>query len=62
MYFVEDSGGPDCITHVMRAKYYAVGTDKLMALMREAGFERVQRLDEAFYQPVIIGTSKAPLL
>lgn len=61
MYFVEDNGGPDCVTHVMRTKYYAVGTDKLMALMREAGFESVQRLDEVFYQPVIIGTSKAPL-
>lgn len=61
MYFVEDNGGTDCVTRVMRTKYYAVGTDKLMALMREAGFEGVQRLDESFYQPVIIGTSKMAL-
>ena len=62
MYFVEDNGGPDCVTRVMRTKYYAVGIDKLMALMREAGFENVQRLDESFYQPVIIGSNKTPLL
>lgn len=56
MYFVEDRGGADCVTHVMRTQYYAVGTDKLTALMREAGFTEVQRLDGRYYQPVLIGT------
>jgi len=55
MYFVEDRGGPECITRVMRTKYYAVGIDKLIMLMREAGMREVQRLDDRFYQPVIIG-------
>jgi hypothetical protein len=55
MYFVADQGGLDCVTHVMRSKYYAVGTDKLISLMRKAGFEQVQRLDDRLYQPVIIG-------
>ncbi|MFC1975165.1 class I SAM-dependent DNA methyltransferase [Chloroflexota bacterium] len=55
MYFVEDQGGSDCVTHVMRSKYYAVGTDKLISLMRKAGFEQVQRLDDRLYQPVIMG-------
>jgi SAM-dependent methyltransferase len=57
LYFVADRGGSDCTTHVMRSKYYAVGTDKLMSLMRKAGFEQVQRLDDRLYQPVIIGKS-----
>ncbi|HYE73466.1 MAG TPA: class I SAM-dependent methyltransferase, partial [Blastocatellia bacterium] len=55
MYFVEDRGGAECPTHVMRTKYYAVGTDKLMSLMVEAGFSQVQLLAERFYQPLIIG-------
>jgi SAM-dependent methyltransferase len=55
MYFVEDRGGSDVATRVMRSKYYAVGTDRLMALMREAGFREVQRLDDRFYQPILIG-------
>ena len=56
MYFVVDQGGPTCVTHVMRTKYYAVGTDRLMSLMSTAGFQRVQRLDDRFYQPVLVGT------
>ncbi len=55
MYFVEDQGGSDCITHVMRTKYYAVGTDKLIQLMTSAGFHQVRRLDGSFFQPVLIG-------
>jgi SAM-dependent methyltransferase len=54
-YFVEDSGDNQPKTHVMRSQYYAVGTDKLMALLTAAGFHDVQRLDERFYQPVIVG-------
>jgi hypothetical protein len=56
MYFVVDQGGPICVTHVMRTKYYAVGTDRLMSLMSTAGFQRVQHLDDRFYQPVLVGT------
>ena len=55
MYFVEDRGGATCTTHVMRTTYYAVGIDMLIALMTQAGFEDVQRLDDRFFQPVIIG-------
>lgn len=55
MYFVEDRGEPECVTRVMRTKYYAVGTDRLMALMREAGMREVRRLDDRFYQPLLIG-------
>jgi hypothetical protein len=40
----------------MRTRYNAVGTGHLLALMRKAGFTATERLDEAFYQPVLVGT------
>ena len=55
MYFVEDRGTSECVTHVMRSQYYAVGIGKLMTLLAQAGFEQVQRVDDRFFQPVIIG-------
>ena len=39
----------------MRTQYYAVGNDKLQALMRQAAFVQVERLDGCFYQPVLVG-------
>ena len=61
MYIVKDDGGSECKTQVMRGQYYAVGTDKLMKLLAQAGYEQVKRLDDVFFQPVIIGrkTGKA---
>ena len=35
--------------------YYAVGTDKLLELMHTAGFTGVERLDERFFQPLLVG-------
>jgi SAM-dependent methyltransferase len=55
LYLVEDRGGPICTTRVMRSRYYAVGTDILLGLMRHAGFSDVERLDGRFYQPVLLG-------
>jgi SAM-dependent methyltransferase len=55
MYFVEDAGAATCVTHVMRSQYYAVGTSRLMDLMKQAGFQDVSRLDGRFYQPILIG-------
>lgn len=43
-------------TRSMRSRYYAVSTDTVMELMRLAGFDAVQRLDEVFFQPVLVGT------
>jgi hypothetical protein len=58
IYFVADRGGADCVTHVMRGRYYAVTTHTLIRLMQEAGFVEVQRLDGRFFQPVIVGTRR----
>jgi SAM-dependent methyltransferase len=56
MYFVHDEGSSEGMVQIFRGKYYAIGVTKLMALMREAGFGNVRRLDGVFYQPVIVGT------
>ncbi len=53
MYFVEDRGA-GCVTHVMRSRYYAVTTGRLLELLLEAGFASAERLDGCFYQPVLL--------
>jgi SAM-dependent methyltransferase len=55
MYFVEDGGGPVCSAQVVRSRYYAVGTGTLLALLEQAGFRDARRLDDRFYQPVLVG-------
>jgi hypothetical protein len=54
MYFVQDEGGPSCLTFAL-SPYYAVGTGTLSALMEQAGFRDVQRLDDRFDQLVLLG-------
>jgi SAM-dependent methyltransferase len=55
MYFVADDGGDRPTTQVMRSKYYAIGTGRLLDLMRQAGFASVEHLAGCFYQPVLVG-------
>ncbi|MEJ7592068.1 MAG: class I SAM-dependent methyltransferase [Planctomycetaceae bacterium] len=55
MYFVVEEEASEPETYVMRTRYNAVGTDHLLALMREAGFTSVERIDGRFYQPVLVG-------
>lgn len=55
MYLVKDSGNNEVVTEVMRTHYYTVSPYRLATLMAEAGFVDVVRLDDRFYQPVILG-------
>ena len=55
LYVVRDAGSAECVTKVMRTRYYAVDTDRLKELMSQAGFSRVRRLDGVFFQPVLVG-------
>jgi SAM-dependent methyltransferase len=55
MYVVHDTREQPPAVQVMRTRYYAVGIPTLIELMRRAGFQDVQRLDEPFYQPIVIG-------
>jgi len=57
MYFIEDDLATRQVrSWASRSRYYAIGTDRLLALMRQAGFERTQRIDGAIHQPVLVGT------
>ena len=51
----EELASGKVMTHVMRSRYYAISTQRLLELMRQAGFSNVRRIDGVFYQPVLIG-------
>ena len=56
MYFViDDKASAQPATYVMRSKYYAIETDRVMGLMEKAGFKTVERLDGYFFQTVLVG-------
>jgi SAM-dependent methyltransferase len=57
MYFVFDDRSAGMLaTRAMRTRYNAIGTGRLLALMSRAGFIAVERIDGAFYQPVLVGS------
>ncbi|HTL89889.1 MAG TPA: class I SAM-dependent methyltransferase [Leptolyngbya sp.] len=57
MYFVEDDQLRDrAVTTVMRSRYYAIAPHHLMMLMERVGYHSVTRLDDQFFQPVLVGT------
>jgi hypothetical protein len=58
MYFVEDHGESHCPVRVVRTRYNAVGTGRLLELMQQAGFVEVRRIDGRFYQPVLVGSKE----
>lgn len=55
MYLTIEQLDGRCSTQVLTSRYYAVTTDRLLDLMREAGFHDVQRLDNVLSQPVLVG-------
>lgn len=60
IYFVqEDLASKAVICRVLRSRYYAIGATRLCELLVEAGFRKVKRLDDVFYQPVLVGTKAA---
>lgn len=55
-YLIEDDRSGRPVTRLASTAYYVITTDRLAELMREAGFCQVQRLDDVYFQPVLIGT------
>jgi len=53
-YFLADDGA-QCTTRVFRDRYSAIGLDRLADLMQAAGFENVTRLDDRYFQPILVG-------
>jgi SAM-dependent methyltransferase len=41
---------------ILRSRYLAIPVAEVSELMRAVGFERVRRLDDRFFQPVLVGT------
>ena len=52
----EDLSTGEVATQAMRSRCYAIGVNKLLTLMADAGFQDLRRLDDVFYQPVLVGT------
>ncbi len=55
MYLTCESSTGQCVTRVLRSRYYAVSITRLTELLVEAGFVDVERRDAIFFQPVIFG-------
>jgi SAM-dependent methyltransferase len=60
IYFVQEDLSSRVVTsRALRSRYYAIGVARLCELLVEVGFSKVKRLDDVFYQPVIVGTKAA---
>ncbi|HEX8385303.1 MAG TPA: methyltransferase domain-containing protein [Rubricoccaceae bacterium] len=59
MYVVEHPSGGEPVAHSARSRVYAVSIPTLAGLMERAGFVEVERVDGAFYQPVLVGRRPA---
>jgi hypothetical protein len=56
MYFIEEGqSSSSAKTHVMRSRYYAISMGHLKQLMEAVGYVSVMRLDNQFFQPVLVG-------
>jgi SAM-dependent methyltransferase len=55
MYLIDHRRAGEPFTRAMRSTYYAVRTSKLVAVMRQAGFRDVERIDDQYFQPVLLG-------
>ena len=55
LYLTENRDAEGYRTRVLRTRYYAVPTARLLALLGEAGFVEVARRDDVLFQPVLIG-------
>jgi len=55
LYFTSESPTGECVTRMLRSRYYAISVTHLTELLRDAGFVDVERRDGVLFQPVIIG-------
>ena len=55
-YLTADDGAGELKTYVMRSAFFALNPERMMVLFEKAGFRDVERIDDVFFQPVIVGT------
>ena len=48
--------GADAQATILKTSYLAIPVEQVAGLMRTVGFENVARVDERFFQPVLVGT------
>jgi SAM-dependent methyltransferase len=53
---ITPADGTDAKTIVLTTSYLAIPVEQVAGLMRSVGFENVRRIDERFFQPVLVGT------
>jgi SAM-dependent methyltransferase len=58
LYVVKESRDGQAETTVMRTRSYAIKGSRLLALLRDAGFEDVTKMEYVFAQPLFVGTRK----
>lgn len=54
-YVIEHPAHAEPVVRANRTTYYAVSLARLAELMEEAGFTAVRRIDEVFFQPLLVG-------
>lgn len=60
LYVVEENRQDKNIqTHAMGSRYYAIRPNQAVKLMQVAGCIAVKRLDEVFFQPMLMGTKSS---
>lgn len=59
MYLTSEFKDGTCTTEVLRSRYYAISIERLLELLKEAGFVGVERRDDVLFQPVFFGRKNA---
>lgn len=57
LHLTEQCGDDPPVARDFHSRYYAVELPTLVRLLREAGFGRVARRDEYFFQPLLVGVN-----
>ena len=55
MYLTSELPDGTCTTEVLRSRYYAIAIERLLELLKAAGFVDVERRDDVLFQPVFFG-------
>jgi SAM-dependent methyltransferase len=53
---ITPADGADARATILKTSYLAIPVEQVAGLMRTVGFENVARVDERFFQPVLVGT------
>lgn len=57
-YIVEHKPQSEPTLNCTRSTYYAISLSRLAHLMEQAGFTSVRRIDDVFFQPILVGRKR----